>query len=239
MKLSEKKKALILSLKDKVKESCPECKGIGCKTCETKANIIAELGRANAPSKFWQAEFKDYVAGDLAAKERLIRYVCKLEEAYENGYGLFLSGVNGVGKTLLAVIVMKWILRNSYSIYYITLKKAIDNLLDEGARDDIKDILLNKDFLVVDEVDKTYQGSEKSKELIDVLFFEIFKERADAKAPTILIANNILEEVQERYALGLRSIFKETLIDLSFVGKDYRSTHIAPELDKFLEHEYK
>lgn len=140
--------------------------------------------------RFADATFENYISmGD--EQDEVFKY---LKDEYAYPASLLLLGGVGTGKTHLACSLLKRIYFELGGVVrYIT---AYDMLLcvketwggdedrDETERDVINYFGREVDFLVIDEIGKTF-GSDTEK----ILFFEILDRRYRACKPTVLCSN--------------------------------------------------
>jgi DNA replication protein DnaC len=200
------------------------------------------MARAGVPVKFYEAELEQFDRCP-PAKKKIESYVNKLSMAFEKGVGLYLCGSQGLGKSFCEAIIAKSALRKGYSVLYTNLNEVItqfgDGFYDKEVRDAYRHEVLQVDFLIVDDIDKTLMNTEKSISYIAAAFDQLFRTRSNELLPTILSANKTREEFFKNstgtFGASALSLLAEHLIDVLFIGKDKRA-QINPELVQlFLE----
>lgn len=142
------------------------------------------------------------------------------------GYGLFLCGPNGVGKTYLACALAVEAIRHSFDVRYYTMSKIVRTVIDGWYDDDVKVVVRdieNTPFLVIDDLDKPY--TTKTGLEVSVLD-NLFRERMQNNRPMIVTSNMPLDKLASTHGKSVASMFSEHCVQCVFVGEDYR-TRIA------------
>lgn len=182
---------------------------------------------ANMPEKYLDFEV-DTIEGQLCKTkeniseiEKVKSYLDSIDVAFEKGIGLYLSGSHGVGKSSIAVIILKKALRKYYSCFFCRSTEIVDFAMSGWRNDDKKtfwDYVTNCDFMVVDDIARAFDVSKYERIHID----SIFTKRDSAGLPTIVTANHSVDDNREIFGEALYSNFKERLIQLNILGEDYR-----------------
>jgi len=177
-----------------------------------------------ASTEKWQSTAKTQVEETLNRASLLIinSYVEKLDRMRKLGYGLFLCGPNGVGKTYLACAIAIKAVTASYDVKYYTMPKIVRTVID-GWYDDAKGEIIRdieeSDFLVIDDLDKSY----KTKTQIEISVLDnLFRERLQNNRPMIVTSNRTLSQVEESHGSSIHSMFREHCADCVILGTDYR-----------------
>lgn len=229
MDISSKMMEILKRRKELMREACGCIDG--CPTCGEKFELHIEMAKANVPVKYWDLEFSDLDAANAQVKEKLIQYCSKFRGVLDRGIGLYLVGANGVGKTLGASLVLKEALRQKYRCRFTTMNEIMamssDGMYDAVARNGYRKEIIEVDFLVIDDITKTYKNKEKaSSAYIDVQLDHLFRTRANCNLPVIVTSNHerkeALASVDETLSNSLLSLFAEHLKDITFLGKDRR-----------------
>lgn len=225
----------ILSLKEKYCDPCKVCKGtrklvteskgpytVSPCICLGKFTIAVQLAHANIPVLFRDLtkddidkQFREQNANALG---KTSIYSKKLAKAVNEGVGLFMSGSKGSGKSFIASLILKRVLKEGYSAYFILLKDlvnaAFQSLSDNEARADLQTLITQIDFLVIDEFDRINDSSEMVLNLLSALF----KQRCYSRKPLIITSNKAFGKLDTT----ITPMFEERLLKLSFQG-NYRS----------------
>lgn len=193
---------------------------------------------------FRQKMLKDFVAvseSQARAHDVVARYIANLEDARQQGKGLTILGLNGVGKTMLANIVLNAVHDRGYRIEAIELCVYVDLLKDAfilrdivRTRDDMLDEYVRErqhlryiegvskrsaDWVLFDDVGREFpseSGWSQGK------LFDVVRSRFDRNLPTLLTSNLSLRELEDRYTKGLGSFLKEATQVIVVEGDDFR-----------------
>jgi DNA replication protein DnaC len=226
-------------LKVEIVQTCPQCKGLTCNYCSAKYDFYEQVAHAGIPIKYWDLELSDLDPKAQGVSE-VKSYLSKLKEAYEGGKGIFAYGKNGNGKTLCACVIGKEAIKRNYTVRYTFLGEVIsafvDTMYDQSAREQLKEDILGVDFLILDDVDKTYK-SENSK-YVDSILDTLFRTRVQNNLPVIMTSNktigDILTSSEEVFSKSLLSLFDESLLPILFMGADKRAELKKDAIKKFL-----
>lgn len=227
---------LLKDKKEKIQTSCSECNGKGCQVCAEKFGIYYKMANAGVPTKFYEFELNDYTRCSTA-KEKIVKYLSKIKEANKRGIGLYLYGDRGLGKSLIESIIIKEALRKGYTAQYTTLGETVmmfgDGFYNREARDLYQKKVLQVDFLVIDDIDKTFK-SEKSN-YVPAAFDQLIRTRCNELLPTIVSSNQKKSEIfsqKDSFCASALSLLAEHLLEVTFLGQDKRIKEISPQIKK-------
>jgi len=219
--LTRKKEAL------KQKHNAPE----GSPQVAAEFEILLKLAQANIPPKYWDYDLESLDQANNHVKTKISQYCEKFDKVLERGQGLFLVGANGTGKTLTACLILKLAIEAGYSARFTSLNEIVtmasDGTYNQEARGLFREEVMEVDFLVIDDITKTYKNLEKqTSSYIDIQFDTVFRSRANYNLPVIITSNHRREEalrsIDEVLSSSLLSLFNEHLKDIVFLGKDRR-----------------
>ncbi len=150
-------------------------------------------------------------------------YGKNIDKMRDKGYGLFLAGPNGVGKTYLACALAVEAIRHSLGVRYYTMSKIVRTVVDGWYDDEMKVVVRDIEmtpFLVIDDLDKPY--TTKTGLEISVLD-NLFRERMQNNRPMIVTSNMPLDKLANTHGKSVASMFSEHCAQCIFVGQDYRA----------------
>jgi len=184
---------------------------------------------ANIPANYYSYEFSDVIDiwSDDASNDDAIHdftlYYNNLDAAKNNGTGLFLSGTHGLVKTTAAVVLLKEAIENKFTVYFISMSDLVD-FVSSGWKDynlkvKYQYIVMNVDFLVVDDIGRDYKiQSSQSTQFLDKLFVN----RCNQKKSTILTSMYDITSTSTIFNDALVTLLKSSLIEIKLIGKDIR-----------------
>ena len=212
--------------KDRIRTRCKLCAGEKA-DCPCAEQLRREVGghEACVPKDFWQVEDMKIEHNVDAFENRIVPYCKKFRRARYHGYGLFLTGNNGVGKTTFVSYVLMRAIRNGWTTYYTTLPQ-LDYDIKQGFRDDEArqrlDWYLRSDFVAIDEVAKERFKGGKDDSYTRMQIERILKKRYDGSAPVILATNAGMTGIEEVYGKSIASVIGGKYIQIKLTEGDQR-----------------
>jgi DNA replication protein DnaC len=233
--------------------TCPLCDGTGWQTLERDGvrramrcpcwrgeSAARQLGEARIPRRYQHCDFdnfRDYNESLRRAKARARKLVDDFPVVER---GLFLEGDPGVGKTHLAVAVLRHVVaeKHAHALFYDTrdLLKLIRNTYDPVVRTTELDILrpvMAADLLVLDDL-----GAEKTSEWVEETLNLIVNTRYNERRTTIFTSNYPDRPDREdpltlvcRVGVRMHSRLHEMCEFLNLDAADYRMEHASQSTD--------
>lgn len=189
---------------------------------------IASLEKSGVGKRFKSKCFENYIvtAENKPLFEKCREYSERFEEFSEEGKGLLLIGSCGVGKTHLAVSILKQIAEKGKSVMFGSMVEIIQNLKSSFDRknetaneSDIIGMLSEIDLLVIDDL-----GKENISNYVKMIAYQVINRRYCEMKPTIITTNNVSEELIKKYdeATISRLIESNIVVAISPEVKDFR-----------------
>jgi DNA replication protein DnaC len=235
---------------------CPLCDDTGWKPIETDGvrRVVRcecwrqQLGQhhladANIPKRYLHCTLENFTAYNESL-EKALANARRVASAFPVvTQGLLLEGQPGVGKTHLAVAVLKQVIQTSSvrGLFYDTreLLRVIRSTYDSSIRTTELDVLrpvMNADLLVLDDL-----GAEKTSEWVDETMNLIVNTRYNERRLTIFTSN--YEDIPDdtdpnsllfRIGFRMRSRLHEMCEFLVLDGGDYREMPVNGGVDDLI-----
>lgn len=221
---------------------CPLCHGAGMEIvpgkgarpceCRKQKSHSKKLDKARIPKRYEDCHFHSYRALN-PSQERAFKYASKLAMEYPAvERGLLFMGTVGVGKTHLAVSILKGLTERGFNCLFYesgSLLKEIQNSYNIHTQTSELTVLapiLEAEVLVLDEL-----GATKPTEWVRDTMANIINTRYNDKKLTIFTTNYLDERrtekeetLEERIGVRLRSRLYEMCRTVPMTGDDYRRT---------------
>jgi DNA replication protein DnaC len=146
-------------------------------------------------------------------------YVTNSDENMKTGNGFLLNGPTGRGKSLTAMKTLMKLTDKGYKCYFTTIKQFLDIIKKSWDDEEFKTLLnyvYNCDFLVVDDLGTELHKTDWTITEIDSLF----RHRYFKRKPTIMTTNSSVNDLKEKYAQRIVSLFHERLMFIAVVSKE-------------------
>ena len=187
------------------------------------------------PKHFLDVSIEDFESFDDEKRERakhhIEAYLKNLGATLKDGKGLYLYGSNGVGKTMLASIIVKEAYRFRYTSKRITFVEYLDQYTriwkaqSVEERESLEDLFYHYikavEFLVLEEV-----GKEQTKtEMATTVLEDLLRYREEKGLCTIMCVNMSLEELITRYgnSKSIESLIRGSMKPIKIHGEDRRA----------------
>ncbi len=142
------------------------------------------------------------------AVDKARRYCFHAEEMLEKGYGIYISGSCGVGKTTLAACIANRLTEQCHTVWFTSLLEilgAIKSTFDSDNTTDVFERLKKVDFLFLDDVGT--EGIRKNDNgWSQATVFDIINRRYNAKKPVIFTSNYAVDSLVDAANFAPRSV---------------------------------
>jgi DNA replication protein DnaC len=234
--------------------SCPLCHGTGWKhverdgrsavtRCDCWHATLADklLQDANVPRRYQHCDLDHFVTYGNESLEQAVKQARRLVANYfETTRGMFLLGQPGVGKTHLAVAVLKGIIQTHrvHGLFYdlSQLLRVIRSTYNPAVKTSESEVLqpvMRADLLVLDDL-----GREKTSEWVEETLNLIVNTRYNERRLTLFTSNyDISDDVTDPDSLQVRVGFRmysrlhEMCEFLHLNGADYRELPVNGGVD--------
>lgn len=215
-------------LKDDV---CPTCRGAKAfrwqgedRTCQCieQKRLNTRYLHAGIGMTYQRLMWSDLVVPGEQL-EPVIDYMDEADEYAFRGMGLLLHGPVGTGKTLIANLVAKELVKKDYSTYVTTFAATVESFTstwgDKNEKKVFADRFMHSQMLVLDDLGKEFKGNNK---LPQSTFEHILRTRVQANRPTILTTNMTAQELAVGYGSAALSMLVEKSVEVPLTGADFR-----------------
>ncbi len=180
---------------------------------------------AGIPTNYQQLGWSDLDWIDPDAIARAREYLS--DPGYvDNGFGLFLHGGKGTGKTLLMALVLKDLLVAGHDCYFTTFNAMLDVFTGGWHDADMKQWfhrrIKNAGILGIDDPGKEMEGRVH---LPAAVIDEVLRHRVQSLRPNLITTNDSLGQFQARYGEYVLSLLRERATTKEFTGQDVRDQY--------------
>lgn len=224
---------------------CSHCKGSGYRldkhgemiqcVCLAEAVYELKLARSGIPPRFKHLEFKDYMYKNSHTFSKIWRYIEQADKAAQTGTGLFLYGPTQTGKSLLAICVLKELMRKGYECGFLTFEGLLSETNGKNTHlgkektfacvDNVTEVLDN--LVNFKETNLTHQMTNGAVSFLD----SVVSGRAVRNQPSILTSRVSIEEIAKRFP-SLGTTLWGSFLEVECVQGDFRGSRIQERLNK-------
>lgn len=178
--------------------------------------------RANIPTAYAESTLENYEKRTIES-EKVHSYMITLAND-ENTQGAYIFGASGLGKTHLAIGLLKKKMERGQTGLFVVVPELMERLRrcfrDGGDDFEILQVLYNVDCLVLDDL-----GAEKATEWVAERLYLVINQRYLSNRMTVITSNCNPQEIEER--LGeqgkrITSRILEMCKAIRLTGDDYR-----------------
>lgn len=201
-----------------------------------KGLVDVQLRWANIGQDYWEQDFSTF-KGPKGPKDVSIKYLKNLEEMKDRGVGILYVGPNGPGKTTLAMIVMKYLVRANWDVFCTSLGEVVEriqkswNATTDESHGEFLGYCREANFLFIDDVGKEHRGASG---FVQTVFDNLIRHRVQHRSPTFLTTNLTKSELEGTYGESVMSLLEGKLIPVTVDGADYRKTELKKEARQIL-----
>lgn len=235
---------------------CPDCRGTGwsmrtvdgtrrAERCGCWRVGVAEqmLARARIPARYARCDFSTFVTYDNEKLQRAFRKAGEFAATFPAvDKGLLFIGPSGIGKTHIAVSVLREVvLKGIRGVYYDTRTllstiRSTYNPVTRASEAEVLDEVMGAELLVLDDL-----GAERLTDWLEETMHLVVNTRYNERRPTLFTTN--YEDVSEqemdslcvRVGYRLLSRLREMCEFLEYDGPDYREFDHPPTAESLFQ----
>jgi len=212
-------------------DRCPTCRGKGTYLwlgeqrdccCEEQKRLHIKYLHAGIGVSYQRLSWSDYT-GPGHLLDPVLDYIDNADSYIDRGIGLYMHGPVGTGKTLVANLVLKELVKRGRNCYATTFSSTVEqftagwNSAEDKQR--FADRFMYSEVLLLDDLGREFR---RSTGLHQTTFDHILRTRVQAGRPTLLTTNMVRQEVKTGYGAAILSLLKEQSIDVPLEGADFR-----------------
>lgn len=213
---------------------CPTCfkaEGADC-DCELQTQMFKNYMAAGIGSLYHRKSWKDYRFPSEEVRG-IVEIFLEDKRMLQKGVGLFLQGSYGVGKTMLASLMLKELLKSGNRVYSTTFTYLMEMMTDGWKDKESQSYYNNKitriPVLLIDDI-----GKEFDNRLTKNTFDNIIRSRVQSMKSTIITSNLTMEEIGAKYGEAVYSLLKEACLSLVMPNtEDNRKKSMEESLSSF------
>ena len=191
------------------------------------SEVFQKYYDSNIPVDFWWRDVVNDFIGPKILKSFYDSFTKDIKESFKKGKNACLAGKHGTGKTFTVSCILKRVVETgNYSALYVNLTDIIHVLLTgiPEVKVQARETLLNVDFLVIDEVDSRFMGSDNAADLFGRILEPIMRTRIQNHMPLIICTNTV--KIQESFSGPLQASIESLMNVIKLIpiigGEDAR-----------------
>jgi len=189
-----------------------------------QSNLVAENSSIENVENIKNYSFNDYGGPDESGNLKKLKSFIKNFDSKYSSTNLFFSGSPGTQKTTVAKHIASELIKNRKTCYYILANTLIEYINDAQRKPDAEQLiesLLNKDFLIIDEMDEqkiiTYGSGWQRK-----LLFPFLKERMESvRKSTLFISNQDISNIGNYFEGAIQDLIEREVPDPMYFNDKY------------------
>ena len=187
---------------------------------------------------YQRLDWDDYV-GPTKVLDAVQKYLDKREQFLKRGLGMFLFGSYGTGKTMLANLVLKELVKDGLTCWATTFSQTVEMFTagwsDKSDKNYFQQKFINSQVLLLDDVGKELRGTRIA--LAETTFDAILRQRVQSGRATFITTNMDSTDLEDGYGAAILSLVREKSLDLPFDGNDFRTAANDREVAEVLKGE--
>jgi DNA replication protein DnaC len=206
--------------------------------CEYQLQLHKHYLASGVGLTYQRLDFDDYV-GPTAALDGVMKYLDKRAEFLKRGIGMFFLGSYGTGKTMLANLILKELVKDGLSCWATTFSQTVEMFTagwsDKSDKVYFQQKFINSQVLLLDDVGKELRGTRIA--LAETTFDAILRQRVQSGRTTFITTNMTPADLEQGYGAAILSLIREKSLVQSFDGNDFRPAANDREVTEILNGE--
>jgi DNA replication protein DnaC len=226
---------------------CPTCDkrgtyhwrgGVHDCDCEYQLQLHKWYLASGIGTTYQRLDWDDY-AGPTKVLDGVVKYLDRRADFLRQGMGLYFLGPFGTGKTMLANLVLKELIKDGLTCWATTFSQTVEMFTagwsDKADQKYFQAKFINSEVLLLDDVGKELRGTRIN--LAETTFDAILRQRVQAGRTTFITTNMNPAEIEDGYGAAILSLIREKSLELLFSGDDFRVNARERGIDEVLKGE--
>ena len=207
----KKVKCICKCIKDKLEKEEEERKALKKQQRIEKLQKDSLLGERYLNASFDKCTLGHNFYFDKA-HERCKRYCEISEEVLKQGYGIYIFGDKGTGKTHLTACMVNELIRKNNTVLFTNffeISKIIRNSFNKynsSSELDFINTIANIDFLFIDDIGSEVLRRNDEDTWLQGIVFDVINKRYNNKKPTVFTSNNSLQELVSKRGIMNKTV---------------------------------
>jgi DNA replication protein DnaC len=222
------------------RSECPTCDGRGVYMldfkshqcdCELQKLLQKHYFNANIGREYHDICLSHFLGVDSEhVLPKAHEYIDQYEENFHYGIGVTATGPVGTGKTFLISSILKELVKNGRSVYFISFEELIDvwgsSWHNEASKKRLQDKLKSVEVLGIDEV---RSDARNHSGFLSLGFDSVIRHRTSNLLPTLVTTNMSAEEEQDEF-FKVYSLLSARNVRITTTGEDLRKGSIRERI---------
>lgn len=222
---------------------CPTCGGAGsyrwhgldheC-VCSLQLQLAKHYCLAGIGLTYQRLGWDDY-EGQQGRIGEVVNVYLSRPEFIDRGIGLLFYGELGTGKTLVANLILKDLVKQGYECYATTFANTVEAFTATWGSQQEKRWFARKfmhsKVLLLDDLGREFRTKNA---LPQTTFDNILRTRVSTGRPTILTTNLAPDELGHGYGAGVLSLLREQSMACEMNGEDFRPRAAQRTIDELM-----
>lgn len=206
--------------------------------CEYQLQLHKHYLAAGIGVTYQRLDWDDY-DGPTKTLDSVTKFLDRREQFLKRGMGMYFSGSYGTGKTMLANLVLKELVKDGLTCWATTFSQTVEMFTagwgDKAEQAYFQQKFIGSQVLLLDDVGKEMTGTRLK--LAETTFDAILRQRVQAGRATIITTNLTPVDLESSYGAAALSLVREKSLELVFDGTDYRPAANSREVTEVLKDE--